>query len=81
MTEEIKELSKATRRRRIGAFLVDHILFTFLMVMGVFLIMGPDFIDKNNDMSSMVTSMLTVIIPGFIIYFSKDLIEGISPGK
>lgn len=81
MTEEIKELPKPTRRRRVGAFLVDHFFFTFLMVSGSFLIMGPNFIDQSNEMSSMFQDMAFVMIPGFILYFSKDFIDGISPGK
>ncbi len=50
------------------------------MVAIVFIALGPNFIDENNP-SKMMTIMLFVMIPGFILYFAKDFIKGISIGK
>ncbi len=36
--------------------------------------------DENNP-SKMMTKMLFVMIPGFILYFAKDSLKGISAGK
>ena len=81
MTEQIEQtLTKGSRKRRIAAFLIDLIVFTFLMVSIVFLILGPNFIDENN-FDKMSTIMTIVMIPGFILYFAKESIKGISFGK
>jgi len=74
-----QSLNIASRRRRIAAFLIDHFVLTFLMVSAIFLAMGPGFIDDNGG--KMISVMLAVMLPGFIIYFGKDSIKGISVGK
>ena len=81
MEEEIKQkLRISSRKRRIAAFIIDHFAMTFLLVSIVFLSMGTSFLD-NNDISKMTITMLTVIPIGFLIYFAKDSIKGISIGK
>jgi uncharacterized RDD family membrane protein YckC len=82
MTEQTTELTfiKSSRKRRIAAFIIDHFVMTFLMVSIVFIALGPNFMDENNP-SKMMTTMLFVMIPGFIFYFAKDSINGISVGK
>ena len=82
MTEQTTELTflKSSRKRRIAAFIIDHFVLTFLMVSIVFLALGPNFMDENNP-SKMTTVMLFVMIPGFILYFAKDSLKGISVGK
>ena len=81
MTEQIeKTLTKASRKRRIAAFIADLFVFSFLMSGIVFLILGPNFIDENN-FDRMSTIMTIVMIPGFILYFAKESIKGISFGK
>jgi uncharacterized RDD family membrane protein YckC len=82
MTEHTNKLTiiKSSRKRRIVAFLIDHIVFSFLAVSIIFLIMGPDFIDKN-DFGRMKTVMILVMIPVFIVYFCKDFLNGISLGR
>jgi len=55
-------------------------VFSFLMSVIVFLILGPNFIDENN-FAKMSTIMTIVMIPGFIFYFAKESIKGISFGK
>ncbi len=75
-----QELNLASRKRRVFAFVIDHFVMTFLMVSIVFLALGPNFMDENN-MDKMTTIMLAVMLPGFILYFSKDSIRGISVGK
>ncbi|MEZ4951923.1 MAG: RDD family protein [Saprospiraceae bacterium] len=71
---------KSSRKRRIAAFIIDHFVMTFLMVSIVFIALGPNFMDENNR-SKMMTTMLFVMIPGFILYFAKDSLKGISIGK
>ncbi|HQX04759.1 MAG TPA: RDD family protein [Flavobacterium sp.] len=82
MTEQTTELTflKSSRKRRIAAFMIDHLVMTFLMVSIVFIVLGPNFMDENNP-SKMMTTMLFVMIPGFILYFAKDSLKGISVGK
>lgn len=82
MTEQTTELTfiKSSRKRRIVAFIIDHFVMTFLMVSIVFIALGPNFMDENNP-SKMMTTMLFVMIPGFILYFAKDSVKGISVGK
>ncbi len=75
-----QELNLASRKRRIAAFVIDHFVMTFLMVSIIFLALGPNFMDENN-LDKMATTMLAVMLPGFIFYFSKDSIRGISVGK
>jgi uncharacterized RDD family membrane protein YckC len=71
---------KSSRKTRIVAFMIDHFVMTFLIVALVFTLLGTNFIDENNSNNAMM-SMLFVMIPGFVLYFSKDSIKGISVGK
>lgn len=81
MNEELEQqINLSSRKRRIAAFMIDHFVMTFLMVSIVFLALGPNFMDENN-MSKMTTTMLAVMLPGFLLYFAKDSIKGISVGK
>ncbi len=75
-----QELNLASRKRRIGAFVIDHFVMTFLMVSICFLAIGPNFMAEDN-MDKMTTTMLAIMLPGLILYFSKDSIKGISIGK
>ena len=75
-----KEYILSSRKRRIAAFLIDHFTLTFLMVGIVFLSLGTDFMDENN-FSNLTTKMLPTMIIGLLLYFAKDSIKGISPGK
>ena len=50
------------------------------MVSITFLALGPNYIDENN-MGKMTSTMLVVMLPGFLLYFAKDSIQGISVGK
>ena len=81
MNEELEhQINLSSRKRRIAAFMIDHFVMSFLMVSIVFLALGPNFMDENN-MSKMTTTMLAVMLPGFLLYFAKDSIKGISVGK
>ncbi len=82
MTEQTTELTfqKSSRKRRIVAFVIDHFVLTFLMVSIVFLALGPNFMDDNNP-GKMTAIMTAVMLPGFVLYFAKDSIKGVSVGK
>jgi uncharacterized RDD family membrane protein YckC len=82
MTEQTTELTfiKSSRKRRIAAFIIDHFVMTFLIVSIVFVALGSNFMDENNPSKMMVT-MLAVMIPGFVLYFAKDSLKGVSVGK
>lgn len=81
MNEELKHPpGLSSRKRRIVAFIIDHFVMTFLIASIVFLVLGPNFMDENN-MSKMTTIMLAVMLPGFLLYFAKDSIKGMSVGK
>ncbi|MCL5246695.1 RDD family protein [Cellulophaga sp. 20_2_10] len=70
----------SSRKRRIAAFIIDHFTFTFLIVGIVFLSLGTGFMDESNFIN-LLTKMLPPIIIGLLLYFAKDAIKGISPGK
>src|SRR5688572_8431547 len=73
-------LALSSRKRRIAALLIDHVIMTFLMVSITFVALGPGWM--NEDYPTRMTSvMLAVMLPGFILYFAKDSINGISVGK
>lgn len=81
MTEQTEDLSEfSSRKRRIAAFLIDHFVLSFLMVSIVFIALDFNFMD-NECMDNMQSIVLWVMIPGFLVYFSKDSIKGISIGK
>lgn len=81
MKEELEQpLSLSSRKRRIAAFLIDHFVMTFIMISVVFLVMGPNFIDENN-LNLLTTTMVVIMLPGFLLYFAKDSVKGISLGK
>ena len=70
----------ASRTRRIIAFLIDHVVMTFLMVAIVFLALGPGFME-DDDPGKFFSTMLAAGIPAFFLYFAKDSIKGISVGR
>lgn len=70
----------SSRKRRIVAFIIDHFVFSFLLVGIIFLFLGTNFIDENN-FEKITSVMLPSMFVGFIIYFAKDTFNGISPGK
>lgn len=81
MNEELgQKLNLSSRKRRIAAFIIDHFVMTFLMVSVIFLALGSNFMDENN-MDKLATTMLGVMLPGFLLYFTKDSIRGVSVGK
>src|SRR5262245_28743940 len=72
-----QQIERASRRRRICAFLIDHVVIVFLMVAIIFLRVA------SQDMSDvdLFATMLPVMSVGFLLYFAKDSINGISLGK
>jgi len=81
MTQNFEDrLSLSSRKRRIVAFLIDLFTMTFLIVAISFMSLGTRFLDENNA-SKVMTKMLPTMLIGFIVYFAKDSIKGISPGK
>ncbi|WP_158602136.1 RDD family protein [Cohnella endophytica] len=63
--------------RRVCAFLIDHVIFTIVVVMIFFVILGQD----NLDISAMPIKMIILLAAAFILYCSKDIINGRSIGK
>jgi len=81
MTQNFEDKIKlSSRKRRIAAFLIDHFTMTFLIVAIVFMSLGTDFMNETN-FSNMMGKMLPTMLIGFLLYFAKDSIKGISPGK
>ncbi|EPR69780.1 hypothetical protein ADIWIN_4055 [Winogradskyella psychrotolerans RS-3] len=70
----------SSRKRRIAAFMIDHFAMSFLIVSITFLALGSDFLNEP-DFSTITATMLVVLLPGFVVYFGKDAIKGISIGK
>jgi len=81
MTEQTElEFTKSSRKRRIAAFFIDHCVMTFLMVLMIFVALGPNFMDQNNPIKITITIFLVITL-GFFLYFAKDSIKGISVGR
>ncbi|MBZ9730550.1 RDD family protein [Salegentibacter sp. JZCK2] len=81
MTQNFEDrLILSSRKRRIVAILIDHFTMTFLLVAISFMSLGKGFLDEDNASNVLVKILPTMLI-GFILYFAKDSIKGISPGK
>lgn len=82
MLDSIPEqpLVKASIARRIGAFLIDHVVMTSLIVAIVFAALGTNFMNEEG-IFKMIGTMFLAMIPGMFLYMSKDAIRGISIGK
>src|SRR4051812_794684 len=79
-SEELEQnIVLSSRKRRIAAFIIDHFLMTFIMVLIIFLTLGRDFIKESNG--TMPPMSMALMIPGFLLYFAKDVVKGISVGK
>ena len=70
----------ARRTKRIAAFLIDHIVMSFLMIVFFFLALGPDFTEDDNQQQYILT-VFGAILAWVVLYFAKDSIKGISVGK
>ncbi|WP_239616837.1 RDD family protein [Cohnella mopanensis] len=73
----MEQLQKPFIFRRLGAFFIDHIIFSFLIVIVAFLFMNFD----NFDFSSTFIRMIMCMVAAFILYCCKDIINGRSLGK
>lgn len=75
-----KPLVISSRKRRIGAFIIDHFILTFLIVSLIFVFLGPSYLDNISSGKTFFTILFGLVF-GFGIYFSKDSFKGISAGK
>lgn len=73
-------LEVSSRKRRIAAFAIDHSVLSFLIVSTILLILGTNYMDEDN-MGKMMSTTLSVMLPGFLLYCAKDSMQGISLGK
>ncbi|MHC5310903.1 RDD family protein [Myroides sp. LJL116] len=71
---------KASKKRRIAAFLIDHFVITFFIVAILFLCYAEELINEDSP-EAIIPILLSVLLPGFILYFAKDSYQGISLGK
>ena len=70
----------ASRRKRIAALIIDHFVISFFIVSAVFIALGPGFLDETNR-RQMPDIMAVAVLVGFFLYFAKDSVKGVSPGK
>ena len=73
------ELTISSRRRRIFAFMIDHIVFCCMASMGSFFLMGENW--DVGDSMQMLSAILPFMLVLFLLYFMKDSIKGMSPGR
>lgn len=73
------KIEQATKYQRIGAFIIDHVVMTFTIVVSCFLVIG-DFYSENFNNSRYILLPIVIII-GMVIYIGKDAIDGRSLGK
>lgn len=76
----MKEHRLSSRKRRIGAFLIDHFVISIFIVSIAFLSLGPDFIDETN-FRNVGMKLVPAMCFGILLYLVKDAIKGISLGK
>ncbi|MEM8907869.1 MAG: RDD family protein [Bacteroidota bacterium] len=70
----------SSRKRRLIAFFIDHVIIMILIISTAFLIIGPHFLDEN-EMDNKPLSIILVLVIGLLLYFAKDSIKGMSIGK
>lgn len=63
--------------RRTGAFLIDHLIVVFLIVMTFFLVLNP----SSSDIYSMSIRIITLLVVAYVLYCCKDIVNGRSIGK
>jgi uncharacterized RDD family membrane protein YckC len=73
-------ITVASRRRRIAAFMIDHITLTFLMTLVALLALGPDFPEMTPS-TGFPASIPIIVLSGTFLYLAKDSVKGISFGK
>ncbi|AWW00418.1 RDD family protein [Arcticibacterium luteifluviistationis] len=73
-----KEPVLSSRKRRVAAFLIDY--FALLLVVALVLTHETDFMGENN-FDELRFRHLPAMIIGLLLYFAKDSIKGMSPGK
>lgn len=68
----------ASRKSRMIAFIFDHILLTVITVIpSLFYAMRTE----GADPSQLFIVFTVILITGVVLYFLKDMIKGVSPGK
>lgn len=77
---EIGNIALASRKRRIVAYLIDHLVMSVLAVGIIFLLLGPDFIN-NDNIAQIGQHVFSVMFITLLIYMAKDCIDGVSIGK
>ncbi|WP_298422329.1 RDD family protein [uncultured Kordia sp.] len=75
-----KRYDLASRKRRIVAFIIDHFIMSFLIVLLTFLFLGADFMNATN-FDEVLNNSLYIFLFSFILYSAKDSVKGISIGK
>jgi hypothetical protein len=63
---DVDQSVKASRKRRIAAFIIDHVILTCVMVTLTFLILGTDYMEGNREPDPLA------MLPGMLLYFAKD---------
>jgi uncharacterized RDD family membrane protein YckC len=70
----------ASRKRRLAAFLIDHFVISFSILVGGFFLYTIVFKDEYG-FKQIISTTLCMIIGGAVLYFAKDSIGGLSFGK
>lgn len=68
----------SSRRKRIFAALIDHVILSFLAAIACFFVLGNDWdLSGKEEMDE----MLSVILIVCVLYVLKDSVAGMSPGR
>jgi len=73
----LEQLPKPLLSRRFGAFLIDHFILVFIIVLTFFLVIDPSEIET----SSMFIRFIFLLVFAFVLYCCKDIVNGRSIGK
>ena len=73
-----EKLQKASFEKRLGAFVIDHIIFSVILVVG-FLIFSWNAI--QNEPEKLLFLFSVFLLAAFLLYCLKDIFRGVSLGK
>lgn len=71
---------KSSRKRRIVAFMIDHVILMLLMMIVLFVGIGPDF-KTDGDFDETALMLFVSMMLAFLLFFAKDSFGGVSFGR
>ncbi|MHC5310652.1 RDD family protein [Myroides sp. LJL116] len=77
---EQQKFKRSSKIRRKAAFLIDHFIIVFPILVVLLILFWNELIDVNN-LTEVLRTLVYGLIIGMVLYFFKDLYKGVSLGK